>query len=787
MIPATGLSGVTATPVEPAPMPGENAIRIAMGSALDVICLSLALVLFAHLVFDVSTPARPAVALCFFVFVPGWVFARNLGAHMNGATIAISFVLSITVAIVAGELLVLGIGWHWFTTSLVLTGSCSVLAIVNIVTGKHDAARLCGFASVLPLTVAVVTTLFTRNIFPEPARGGPGPRLAWWLATAMLASIVATSTDRACRRLFRLPTASVSDRVRRTLADRAAVTCVGISATGCVFTILGLSRSSTDPTSQIGLLGALSLWWWVGTGVLIVSIAVGCALHTRWAWAGVIPLVAALHGAPGLLEQHPRFAPAWVHVGFIEHIAVHGTLLNIDARFRWAGFFAAGALLQRVAGTDDVLWMVRFAPVFYNAVAILLVVVLARRLGATKEQRIVAAATFCCLNWVGQDYFSPQAVGSILYLGLMVILVYTFPTDDDRGRSSHLRWLRPEIYPRHRQELGKNATVAILCVGVLLLAMVSSHQLTPIFAVTAMAGLALVSEIKLRLMWVFCVVALLAWLSFAAQPYWIGHLNVIFGSVGEVKSIAEANVTSRTPGASSSVERSLVLYSRIILALVTWVGAVAVGVVMWVKRRTPLVLIVLFFAPFPMLLLQPYGGEMALRVCFFTLAPSAILLSRVAAPSHRNMTARRAGALAVIGLLLLPLFVTARFGNEAFEHFSTADIDLLRHLYEIAPDGSTVFVSNEQTPLYVTRVSEVRFRTLPEGGADDSINELDRAAADGAVFVLLTQSQRAYGVITLGRGDDWMRQLLADLQQTGRFRVSAQAGDGIILRLIDAR
>jgi hypothetical protein len=428
--------------------------------------------------------------------------------------------------------------------------------------------------------------------------------------------------------------------------------------------------------------------------------------------------------------------------------------------------------------------MVRFAPVFYNLIAVLFVVLLARRLGGTKEQGLIAAVTFCCLNWVGQDYFSPQATGSLLYLGLILILVYVFPVSSPMWTVRQRRWLRAQPDLPSGPEYDSNTVIALVGVGVLVLAMVSSHQISPVVAGTTLAGLALLRQIKLRLMWAFCCVAFVAWLSFAAKPYWVGHLDTLVGSVGDVATIAEDNVTRRA-SASSTSDRSIVLYSRIALAVITWIGAGLVVVIAWAKRRTPLLLLVLLFAPFPMLIVQPYGGEMALRVYFFTLAPCAILLSRAAAPRGRRFTAARAGVLVAVGVLLVPLFITARFGNEAFEQFSDDDVAVVRHLYDVAPAGSTVFVANGQSLMYTTRVSEVGYLYLVGDDPEDSVEEFDDAAEDGPVFVLLTNSQRAYGVATMGRSDDWMTRLAADLEQTGDFTEVARAGEALLLRRHD--
>ena len=209
------------------------------------------------------------------------------------------------------------------------------------------------------------------------------------------------------------------------------------------------SRGESDtPSANISASSdsstAMSSIYWVGLAILIGGLVLVCYHGSRWAWLNVAALVAALHGLPGLLEPNPRFSVAWIHTGFIDQISTNGTLLrSLDARFSWAGFFAGGGLLQRWAGTESLLWLVRYAPLFYNGISVVLVALLARRLRATEMQSVLAAAFFACLNWIGQDYFAPQATGFVLYLLIITVVLYAFPADPSLGHPWMIRLMRP--------------------------------------------------------------------------------------------------------------------------------------------------------------------------------------------------------------------------------------------------------------------------------------------------------------------------------------------------------
>lgn len=547
-----------------------------------------------------------------------------------------------------------------------------------------------------------------------------------------------------------------------------------------------LAATNVDGVERFGLFDVLEPAYFAGVGAVAVGFFVGLEDRRRPSVASLgclAALIVLLHGLPGLLEPHPRFGPAWLHVGFIDHLAGGGgLLLQLDARFSWSGFFAGGGLLQRAAATEDLLWLLRFTSVAVNALACWAIYLLGRPLGLSVRQRLAAMPIFVVANWAGQDYFSPQATAFSLYLVVLTIVVTFFGDHvlDPRSRVSRL--LRPAAVEALPTSARPRVAIYLACVlGAA--AMVMSHQLTPFFLASALLLLSLSGVIRTRaLAWIVAIGAI-AWLAFAAEAYWAGHFGRLAGSVGKVGDLAAENVGNRAAGAGAA--RRLVLGSRIGIALVCWLGAAGTLLLAYRRRRTPLVLACLLVAPFPMVLLQPYGGEMIIRVFFFTLPAVALLLAMVIVPSHRASSLWRRVVAGFVCAAVVPAFVLARFGNESYEQVTDDDREVLAAMYDRVPDGSLVFVVNRFTVLYAERVGEVRFRELQAREAEAIVAEIDEdPRASSRRYVLLTRSQEAYGEQVSRRPARWVDALVSELKATGRFRTVERVGPSWLLQLV---
>ena len=276
----------------------------------------------------------------------------------------------------------------------------------------------------------------------------------------------------------------------------------------------GIRNVNTSAVDQYGLLTAAPLAYFAGFLVLIVSIgfllarrelsAPRLALH-------LVALVFMIHGTAPLVYAEPRYSWSYKHFGVVNHINLHGGLdADIDIYNNWPGFFALAAWFGRIAGFDSPLAYAAWSQLFFNLLACLELGFAFRALPLTDRERWLALFLFATSNWVGQDYFSPQAIGFVLGIGVFAIALHWL-RDDRVPRwvglvSSKIR----ETLTRQRRRVGEDAPptlipsrtgVAAILFGVCFVAVVT-YQLSPYgFAFQAMGFVFGVGILVIALKW----------------------------------------------------------------------------------------------------------------------------------------------------------------------------------------------------------------------------------------------------------------------------------------------
>ncbi len=206
-----------------------------------------------------------------------------------------------------------------------------------------------------------------------------------------------------------------------------------------------------------------------------------------------------------MIEAAPRFATAYLHVGFVGYIANTGTLLqNYDARFSWPSFFEGVAMLDKVAGVGSADVFLRWWPVAMNLIYVALIFGIANGLLRSELKAWIAAGLFPLANWVGQDYFSPQATGYLLYLAFLYVLIVPLGARDRPAWQSLFRrryedpgpgqQAQPDGPPRQKEESPRAVGFYLGVLVLLMAAMATGHQLTPVMAVISTIVLVAVSR-----------------------------------------------------------------------------------------------------------------------------------------------------------------------------------------------------------------------------------------------------------------------------------------------------
>ena len=540
-----------------------------------------------------------------------------------------------------------------------------------------------------------------------------------------------------------------ASRVRSPEWLPVAVLCAA-AAMGLALFLISLSSvtASLGRMSGLGLISVMPARMLAGVVLLALAFALALGLaRPRPVLLGVMlaAIVICLDGVTAMAEPEPRFPTAYWIAGFVDYVSRTGhTAPDLSAYFSWPGFFQAVAWVEHLAGSRNLIPVLRIWPLAVDLLALVPFAMILMRLRASWRAKWFAAFVFSVGNWVGQDYFSPQSIGYLLYLLIIALLLTWFsgtmpvqdgpaakmpagaaprpgPADDatiqfrrvpaeppraglaDDGPTMCRQFQRVPAKPKRwaallnrpiRGDLPSRPSTRVQ--RVILLAQIivifvfttESHQLTPFFMIAACAGLVLVRRCQLSGLPVLFGTIFAAWVSFAAVAFWSGHMSSLFGGIGAVGSNVTSSVSGRISGSASV--HSLVLYSRVAFAGTAIILAVA-GLVR--RRRLGLddrVAFVLMCAPFAGFAMQGYGGEMALRIYLFALPGIAILAAFLFFPEAIALRRprRMLPVAAICAVAAILVFFVARYGNEAFEQTPSGEVSAMNYIY--AHDSSGV-------------------------------------------------------------------------------------------------
>lgn len=630
----------------------------------------------------------------------------------------------------------------------------------------------------------------------------------WWspltvqtiLAAGSLAACLATA--RTLPRTFTLPRGELQ-YLRAGGRTRAA--CLAVLAVAGALFALEASRLDFMPAGHYGIVTLIGPAYWIGLtilcGALVFTLTRRHIDHIVMA-AGSLVLVAYTTMLVSVASGETSVPTAFVHRGFIDILVAGERLPNgIDARFSWAGFFTAGAHLLTVADLPDASALLEWAPLYMNALLVFPLYAIAVAITGRARSAWLAVVLYQLFNWYQQDYFAPQAVAMLFYCTMIAILLWQLrraPLPDIGPGIGRFLISAPRRTPGLVPGFGKIRTLAIGAVLLLLIvADTVTHQITPILGIIALAFFSLFGATRYRTLWLAAGLVFAAWFSYGAADYWIGHLNSIFGDVGQVGNSVNRGVSQRLSGDPAYQQMQ---YLRIgasgLFALVAFAG--------WLlsrRRKVWLVAGAMCAAPFTLVLLQSYGGEMIIR-CFVlaspVLAPFAAIavaravnwlrgrLGRHAATPSRGWTTVAAGTLALVALGTL--LTTNRGLNTAFEASTREQVTVTDEFIAEVPPGTTV-MSWSHAP----HSNGVR-RTLDPLGPRmmfiDSYPCLDDLAncaktRDPSYVYLTTQGT---GMLRLqyGMSQEYLDAQLDAILATGRYVPMLERDSITILRRVDS-
>ncbi len=498
---------------------------------------------------------------------------------------------------------------------------------------------------------------------------------------------------------------------------------------------LGVSRTDVSHLGPYGLVAALPIVFYLGLGLLVVSAALELAQRTpsrvRMALHAVA-LVSMLYGTAPLVYPEGRYSWLYKTIGVVQYVNAHAQLdRNIDIYQNWPGFFAFSAWFDKVAGVASPLVYAKWAQLVAELAALPLLHMAYTALSLPVRQRWLAILLYSACNWIGQDYFSPQAFGTLLSLGVIAIaLRWAFGGNSAGGT----RWLRPDHDRADRRRYWarwrlRRATPFVLTLILIFGVLTFSHELTPYVVVIQLGCLAVAGLVRPR--WVPLVLAAVA------VGYFLPRFSFVNSHFGLLSSFGKF-FSNATPPSGTVAGPPIPHSQRLIqdcsaaLSLGIWALALLGAWLRRRSRRTVLALFILAYSPIVVLGIGAYGNEGILRVYLFSLPWAAALVAaalvplpaldadaksvlvfhwsrlragRRRSPSHAagagTRTKGTAAAVARIVLAMavsLTLFFPAFFGDDASNTVSKPEVDTITSFLQSAPPG-VVFVPTLGAPL----------------------------------------------------------------------------------------
>jgi len=609
---------------------------------------------------------------------------------------------------------------------------------------------------------------------------------------------------------------------RRTLGGAA----IGFCAAGLWLR----SLPDIDPGNfdDIGLVPALPFVAYLA--LILLTIGFSAAITDRVLNRALLLIYLSLlmfmvYGVTAVIEGTTRFNAAWRHTGIIDYIMRNGSVdPNFDAYFNWPVFFILGALFTEVTGLSNLLGFAAWVSVLLNAMYLLPLVVIVR--SSTSDPRLpwLAAWIFLLTNWVGQDYFSPQGFNFFLELCLVAILLRWFRI---AKHGSHLllrivplrhvwarvprfirTWLAPADVPSATINRWQRNALLVSVVAIFVV-INGSHQLTPFAAFFAVSVLVAFNRCSVRWLPIIMLLLIALWLQFMATAYLASQGQALVADVGDVANSLDQTATKRLSGSPGHL---FIVRINLAFTLVVWGAAFLGGIRRAIAGYRDVTLALLAVAPFLLVPLQSYGGEMLLRVYFFALPFMAFFVAALLLPTEDAGRSRWMPIImCAISLGLLGGLLLTRYGNEKMNYYTHEEIAAANYLYTVAPTGSWVVTANWNVPLRHQGYDTYRYavlrdmlsETAPSSGIDplaevfgddvlrrtiapaiaNLIAERLATRADGTQLYLYISRSQTVANRLLGLSSVPPDVLAKALAATGRFRVTYSNQDGTVLEL----
>jgi hypothetical protein len=382
--------------------------------------------------------------------------------------------------------------------------------------------------------------------------------------------------------------ATPSPAARRPFSRDPVWPVLGLCAAAFAY---GVTTIRSAAVSDYGLLATASPAY--ALSILLAGTGFAIAIRGRNFPAAVtatVLMIAVVRLPVSIATDEPIYVWTYKHLGVIDYIQHEHTLARgVDVYAGWPGVFAVTAWFSDLTGVPPVAIAHWFTVCFHLAFAFM-VYAAARAWGLAPLTAATAMLIADSLNWIGQDYYSPQALAMFFAAALFMMV-----------------------------GLSRTKPVGVPLTILLFAAQTITHQLTPPWVLMAISMLAFTRRVK---PW---------WIVIPLAAIFFGFLLYNFDEVLKNAGMFSFNMfdNSKSVAPPGTVGQRFTSVGNKFLSGSVWVATVVTLLVRWHKKQPFWALGVLALSPFGVLLGENYGNEAIYRVFLYSLLGSSLVLAPV--------------------------------------------------------------------------------------------------------------------------------------------------------------
>jgi hypothetical protein len=461
---------------------------------------------------------------------------------------------------------------------------------------------------------------------------------------------------------------------------------------------------SNDSYAAFGLFNGLNFSYYIGLIVVILNLSLSIYKHKNkfYVILNAIILFFYLFGISFFITLDPRIFSGFQYLGHWEYLDRIGELNPQSLWYHsWPGmFFIMGLLMSPLKGTAKYILTFAVYPLVYRILFSLFLFVLIKeifklKLNDEKKEKsnrfglIIALILINMYDWISQDYFTPQSIGFLLFVGGFIFILDYYSklkTNETMDKKFLLETL--------------------LFVGSILLfsvALAFTHMVSSVFLFTTFLIFAVIAYIKKiretksmsRRKIIISLVGLaglfVAFIAVIASTNWFRNnfrvlLNKLKSFEPKVFQILFENITSSSPARLVIISVRLLLSAAFIALTIYYLYKVIIK-----KRKLvdPIFSLLLAIGSLFLIYVFIYYSDEVFQRSYLFFIP--VVIFALTAITDRL----RFKQFLIIMLVVSPLFLLSKYGNEEVDIVTESEIRLIEFINENYKTG-TVIISPRQ-------------------------------------------------------------------------------------------